>query len=233
MIGENNRELISEVYMSNTKKTSGNISIIGGSDGPTSVFLVGSKKKTLKQRVQKRLFALKKKWVSLGVKPNAHTMDEVIDYVKEKYGFVESAKDSHEYVSQHDSMKTSFMMQYAPELLGEYAVPPELKSRDAEGLREFQEQYEIRKRKALEVPEEKFPLDFHILEKTENGNNMHLYMESRFGYIGGGFSGSGKGGKSGFGKIYKDVYRYYGVTEDDIANETKRYKDLITTLAMR
>jgi len=34
-------------------------------------------------------------------------------------------------------------------------------------------------------------------------------------------------------KYRKDIYRYYGVTEEDIAGETKRYKELLTTLAMR
>lgn len=218
--------------MGKKEKTSGSVSMIGGSDGPTSVFLVGNKKKTIKQKVQKRLFELRKKWISLWVKPNAHTMDEVIDYIKEKYGFVESAKDTEEYLSQHSSMKASFIMQYEPELLGEYANPPELNRRDEEGIREFQRQFEIRQQRAGEISEEKFPLDFHILKKMENENDMHLYIESRFGYIGGGFSGPSDS-KSRFGKIYKDIYRYYGVTEEDIVNETKRYKELLTTLAMR
>lgn len=218
--------------MGKREKTSGSVSIIGGSDGPTSIFLAGSRKRTLKQRMHSRLFALRKKWISLWIKPDTHTMDEVIRYVKEKYGFAEIARDTEEYRSEYLGMKASFIMQYEPELLGEYADLPQLSSRDEEGVREFQKQFEIRQQKACEISEEKFPLDFHILKKSDNGNDMHLYIESRFGYIGGGFSGPAKS-KSRFEKIYKDIYRYYGVTEEDIAGETKRYKELLTTLAMR
>lgn len=219
--------------MGKIEKSSGSISIIGGSDGPTSVFLAGRKKKTLKQRVHKRLFQLRKKWYSLGIKPNARTMDEVIHYIEERYGFVEISRDAKGYLLQRDSLRTSFILQYKPELLGEYAAPPKLKSRDEEGIREFLKQSEIREQKAKEISEDKFSIDFHIFEKQENGNTMQICIESRFGYIGGEFSGSGKDGKSPFKKIYKDVYRYYGVTKEDIANGTKRYQELLTILAMR
>lgn len=121
-------------------------------------------------------------------------MEEVICYLKEEYGFSEIAKDTEEYVSQYDSLKTAFILQYEPELLEEYADRPKLTRQDEEGLREFQKQVEIREQKAREIPEEKFPLGFHILKKAENESEMHFYIESRFGYLGGGFSSSGKDG---------------------------------------
>ena len=34
-----------------------------------------------------------------------------------------------------------------------------------------------------------------------------------------------------FNKIYRDVYRYYGVTQEDIDSGSRRYKELINTLA--
>ena len=33
-----------------------------------------------------------------------------------------------------------------------------------------------------------------------------------------------------FGKIYRDVYRYYGVTQKDIETKSERYEDLVRTL---
>lgn len=219
--------------MGKIEKTAGSVSVIGGSDGPTSVFLVGKNKKTIKQRIQKRIFEMRKKLHSKRIKPGTHTMDEVICYTKEKYGFEEIAKDTREYLEQHDSLRTSFMMQYAPELLGEYANPPKLQKRDDEALKEFMKQFEIREQKAKEIPDDKFTIDFHILKKTEKESKMHLDLEARFGHIGGGFSGSDRRGTRQYSKIYKDVRRYYGVTEEDIVNKTKRYQELLTTLAMK
>lgn len=164
-------------------------------------------------------------------------MDEVIDYIKEKYGFEEVAKDSGEYQRQHDEMRASFIMQYEPQLLGEYATPPKLESHDEEALKEFFAQLELRQKMAREIPDEVFSVDFHILKKTENDITMHLELESRFDCISGGFSGPSKRGKKNgkheFDKMYKDIHLYYGVTEEDIVGETKRYKELLTTLAMR
>lgn len=219
--------------MGKIEKTAGSVSIIGGSDGPTAVFLAGKHKKTIKQRIKKRLFEMRKKWYASRIKPGGHTMDEVICYIKEKYGFEEISKESEEYKRQHDELRTSFIIQYQPELLGEYAKPPKLQSHDEKALREFMQQIELCRAKAREISTEQFAIDYHILKKIENDNNMHLDLETRFGYIGGGFSGLGKGRRGKFDKIYKDVRRYYGVTEDDISNQTKRYKELLTTLAMR
>lgn len=101
--------------------------IIGGSDGPTSVFILGGHQKlNIKQRVQKKIFQLRKKWYALWIKPGVHTMDEVAHYIKEKYHFTELSVDSEKYRFQYDELRTSFIIQYQPELLGEYAKLPEL-----------------------------------------------------------------------------------------------------------
>ena len=219
--------------MGKIEKTSGNISVIGGSDGLTSIFIAGGRKRTLRQRLQKRYFAIKKKWCALGIKPGTHTMEEVVSFIKEAYGFEEVPKDSGKYMREYDSLRSSFIMQYEPELLGEYAKPPKLQSRDEEGIKAFQKQLELREQKAKEIPTEQFAIDLYILEKTDGENQMDFILESRFGYIGGGFSGSGKGYKHRYHEIYQQVHRYYGVTEDDIANNTKRYQELVTVLAHR
>lgn len=51
----------------------------------------------------------------------------------------------------------------------------------------------------------------------------------KYGYIGGGVSGSQKALRK-FRKIYRDVYRYYGVTQKDIETKSERYEDLVRTL---
>lgn len=74
--------------------------IIGGSDGPTSVFVIGrNHKPSMKQRMQRAMFRFRKKWHALWIKPNPHTMGETANYIREKYDFVELPRDSKKYQS--------------------------------------------------------------------------------------------------------------------------------------
>ncbi len=223
--------------MGKIEKSSGAIGIIGGSDGPTSVFIAGKGKKTLKQKWKRWCFQRRKERMARKIKSGIHTMDEVVTYIKEKYGFEEVPKECEKFQRQYEEMRTSYITQWEPHLLGEYANPPVLKSHDKEGLEAFWAELELRQQKAKEIPVEEFDIDLHILQKRENRTTLHIHLESRFGHISGGFSGPGKWGKrSGkrkFDRVYKDIYLYYGVSEEDIAGKTKRYADLLRTLAMK
>ena len=75
-------------------------------------------------------------------------------------------------------------------------------------------------------------IDLHIYKKDEKDTHIDFALESKYGYIGGGASGS-KADIRKYEKMYRDVYRYYGVTKSDIEHRTKRYEDLIRTLARR
>ena len=88
----------------------------------------------------------------------------------------------------------------------------------------------LRQKKTEEVPEELFSLDYYCFERKTKGAHMEIQLESRFGYIGGGVSGKFI---SKYHKIYKDVYKYYGVSKEDIANNSKRYQNLLRQLAIR
>ncbi|MBQ8821777.1 MAG: hypothetical protein IJZ82_03985 [Lachnospiraceae bacterium] len=217
--------------MGKIEKSSGSISVIGGSDGPTSVFIAGRSKKTFKQRLQKQFFQLRKKWCALWIKPGAHTMEAVVAYAKNTYGFEELSKDDKEYIEQYEELRTSFIMMHRPKLLREYAAAPKLKSHDEAGIMEFQKQLELRRQKAKEISEDTFSIDFHVLKKKDKKGTMNLYLEGRFGSISGGWSSRGKRSGREFKRIYKDIYRYFGVTEEDIARKTERYQDLVRTLA--
>jgi len=206
-----------------------NVTVIGSNDGPTSVFIAGeSHKPNLKQQLQKKCFDLSKKWHALWIKPGTHTMEEVAEYIRKKYDFVEVSRESKKYQHLYQELRSSFILQYEPQLLGEYATLPELKSQNAEDVKVFLEQMRLRQEKAREVPEELFSLDYYYFEKQVKDLHMEIQLESQFDYIGGGTSGKRI---SKFHKIYKDVYKYYGVSEDDIKNDTKRYQNLVRTLA--
>ena len=220
--------------MGMTEKSAESIAIIGGSDGPTSVFLArGQEKKTWKQKVQKFLYEERKKRVIRGIKPGTHTMQEVVELLKERYGFTDVPQEEWEYIENYKNMRVSSIFQFAPELLGEYAALPELKSHDEEGLREFQAQWELRQQKAAEIPKEVFDIELYLLEKKDSEVRMSFEIEARFGHIGGGFNGRGNGKRRRFERLLRKVYTYYGVTQEDIDGNTKRYQTLVRMLTMR
>ena len=129
-------------------------------------------------------------------------------------------------------MRASFIMQYAPELLGEYATMPRLKSESKEDIEEHIKQFQVRQQRAMEVPISEFDIDFHKFQISHEdiNDNMYIIVEKRFAYIGGGVSGDKKVMRR-FHRIFKDVHRYYGVTAEDIKNKSKRYEQVIRALS--
>ncbi len=55
---------------------------------------------------------------------------------------------------------------------------------------------------------------------------MQIGVETVWQVIDGSFSGDKKTMK----KLFREIYLYYGVTAEDIKNETERYKSLLVTL---
>ena len=75
-----------------------------------------------------------------------------------------------------------------------------------------------------------FPLDFHIYEIRGPKNcMMQIGVETVWQVLDGSFSGDKKTMKE-LKKLLKKIYLYYGVTAEDIKNETERYKSLLAIL---
>ena len=205
---------------------------IGKTDGPTSYFILGGKesKPTLKQRFQKWRFAKRKAQAAKKLTANPHTLDEVCEYIKTKLGFVELEQESKVYQHEYREMRAGFLMQHAPELLGELKERPKLKGQSEEEIKEFMEAVERQKQAAFQVPKEDFDIGFRMFKKQLGDTEYHVQIEKRFGHIGGGASGSTNTVK-GFNKVLKKIYRYYGVSEKDIAEKSKRYEDYLRQLA--
>ena len=123
-------------------------------------------------------------------------------------------------------------MQYAPELLGEYADAPQMNGTDEASIKHFMEQNELRQQAAERIAKEEFDIELYIYKKDDNDTHIDFVLESKYGYIGGGATGS-KAAIRKYERMYRDVYQYYGVTKEDIEHRTKRYEDLIRTLARR
>ena len=215
--------------MGRTEKSAASIGIIGGADGPTAVCTAG-RKIPLKHRIRKVWYDFKRKRIAKRIKPEPHSMDEVMQYLQSRYGFTEVNKGSEEYIREYQEMRCSSILQYAPELLEEYATPPQLTSRDEEGIRKFQEELEKRQQFAAQILKETFDIEYSVFERKDKDGNMQICFEKRFGYIGANAGGTSKYMKA-FSRIYKDAYKYYGVTQEDIDRGSRRYKELISTLA--
>ena len=206
---------------------------IGKADGPTSVFILKKNTKlTLKQKFQKLKYNYKKARVERRLSAQGHTLDEVKDYIVNVHGFREADSNAEEVLQEYKEMRASFLIRYAPELLGEYAANPPLKSADEEEVRKFLEQGRQRIQKAMEIPVTEFDIDFHKFIKNlgDAEDEMHIIIEKKYGHIGGGVSGSKKLLKK-FDRIYKDIFRYYGVSKEDIENKSERYKDVVRALS--
>lgn len=216
----------------NDNTTKNNTKTIAKPDGPTAYFLLGGKnqKPTFKQRFQKWRFSKKKAWAAKQVKANPHTLDELCEYIKTKLGFEELEPTSKVYQHEYREMRAGFLMQYAPNLLGEQSERPQLKGESEEEIREFMDAVEARKQAAMQVPKEAFDIEFRMFKKRMGDSEYHVLIEKRYEYIGGGASGSTKAVKQ-FKKVFGAVYRYYGVSEEDIRTKSKRYEDYLRQLA--
>ena len=206
--------------------------VIGSPDGPTAYFVIGGKnqKPTLKQRFQKWRFEKKKAWAAKRIKANPHTLDEVCEYIKTKLGFEELEATSKVYQHEYHELRAGFLIQHAPELLGELKERPRLAGQSEEEIRAFMDAAEAQKQAAFQVPKEDFDIELRMFKKYLGDSEQHVLIEKRYGYVGGGASGSTKVVKQ-FDKVFKDVHLYYGVTQEDIDSKSKRYEDLLRTMA--
>ena len=90
------------------QKSAGAVSIIGGADGSTSVFIASKPQKlTLKQKFQKKRYALRRKRAERQICSGSHSIAEVCRYVQERYGYTERDKETHSYQQEYESMRYS------------------------------------------------------------------------------------------------------------------------------
>lgn len=212
------------------------ISIIGGADGPTSVFIAGendkNRKFSFKQKLHKIQYAIRKKAAAKSIKAGTHTMEEVADYILNELGYVKINIADRRYQEEYKQMRAAFIIQYRPDLLGELAELPKLINHDEESIKVFLKKAEQRQKAAETVLKSDFDIDMQMFEKSEKGFNSEITIEKTYGYIGGGASGSKQYMKK-YNADYLKVYRYYGVSQEDIDKHTKRYETLVNTLAIR
>ena len=105
------------------EKNTSAVSVIGGADGPTSVFLLKRNPKlTLRQKLQRFKYNIKRAYVEKTLKAGGHTLDEVMAYIVNVHGFEEL--DKEEIKEEYNEMRASFLIQHAPELI-RWINPPD------------------------------------------------------------------------------------------------------------
>ena len=184
----------------------------------------------LTTRIQNYFRIIKRNRIKKQITANPHTLEEVVEWLKREHGAVEVSQQSHNYMEQKQFLKASLIMRHRPDLLGELInlEPPE--GEDVEALKAFCEKIQERRNRAAEIADDIFPIDFHIYEiKWSENDRMRIGVETVWQVLDGSFSGDKKTRKQ-LEKLFKRLYLYYGVTAEDIKNETERYKSLLGVL---
>ena len=202
------------------KKTADNIRIIGKSDGPTSVFIAGKdKKKTLRQKIEKSMYDFRRKRVIKFLRADSHSVDEVADYVVRELGYTEVSSSDETYQTEYSNMRASFLFQRPQQW-------------DEKSVMEFMKQIEQRTEAARAVPKTEFDIDFHLYRKTGWDFEMSISIEKTYESFSGSASGSTRVMRR-YGADFRKVYRYYGVSQEDIRQHTKRFEEVVRQLTVR
>ncbi len=181
-----------------------NISIIGWADGPTSIFIAGrTGKRPFKVRVKNWIYRQRRKSIARRIRPNPHSLKQVTAFIKKEYSAAEMSMDSWQYRDNRASLR--------------------------EGLMMFR-QIEQRSEAVSRIPEQQFPMDFHIYEIYIEGGRMEIEIDYRWDVLGISYSGNRKAMRK-LKAMGRRIQLYYGVTKEDIQEESKRYSSLLTALA--
>ena len=212
-------------------KSKSGVSIIGGAGGPTSIFIAGrTQKEPLKVRMRKIIYRLRRKMVEKKVVVGEHTLDELVQYAKNSYNLIEINSSERKYIEQQKNLKESLILQHKPEILGEMKDIPKSDISNENSIKEYLCKIEARSEMIDEIPDNVIPMNFHLYEIRIGNDFLEMDIDYIWNIFEISYSGTKKVMKQ-FKKISKDLYIFYGVSEDDIKNKTERYLALVTALS--
>ena len=172
----------------------------------------------------------KKARAEASVAAGTHTLDEVIQYLEEKYHAVKISEEKISYREQYHCLRESLILRWCPKLLGDAAKIDELDRTDKASLERFLKQTELRSEAAKAVTEEQFPMDFCLYKVAiPEAGRIEVMIEKKWGVLTCSYTGKAK---KRLIEICRDVYLYYGVSKEDIQNKTERYQSLVMVLIM-
>ena len=151
-------------------------------------------------------------------------------YARNRYNLMEIDATERKYIEQRKNLKESLILQHKPEILGEMKDIEKPDISNEESVREYFRKIEDRSKRIAEMPDHVIPMNFHLYEIRIGKDSLEIAIEYNWNILGISYSGKRKVMKQ-FKKISKDLYRYYGVSEDDIKRKTERYSSLIMALS--
>lgn len=213
------------------EKSKSGVSIIGGADGPTSIFIAGrTQKRPLKVKMQNAIYKHKRKRAEKKVVAGAHTLNELVQYAMNKYDLIEINVAERKYIEQRINLKENLILQHKPEVLGEMKDIPKPDISNEESVRQYLDKIKARSEIIAEMPDDIIPMNFHLYEIRIGDDVLEMEIDYIWNIFGISYSGNRKAIKQ-FEKISKDLYLYYGVSEDDIKKRTERYSSLVAALS--
>lgn len=159
------------------------VSVIGGADGPTSIFVAGTgEKRALKARIRDSIYRYKRKRAEKRIVAAPHSLAETVQYAKDKYGLTEAAATDSDYIEQMRCLKENLVLRQKPELLGSLGELPEPDLTDETAVQAFLDLLEARSRKIAQLPDDAVPMDFHLY-KIKMGDGLLQWGSTTFGRI--------------------------------------------------
>lgn len=224
-------------------KKAQSVSIISGADGPTSIFLAGREDKKGIRRIrnsyQKWKYRKKRKKAEKQIIPSFHSLEETRTFIRHRYQGIEANVSYPCYEEDKRRMKYSIIQREQPELIGadKPLIPPdqiELQNQDI--LYQWLQEVETWTKQCVErlerLPENVCSIQYHLyLIDCGDDGQIKIEMEDNRGIMCISASSSGSGNMKKMQKVIKDIYLYYGVTQEDIDKHTERYQILVTELS--
>lgn len=206
-------------------------SVIGGADGSTSIFIAGrTQKKPIKVKIRNIIYRFRRKIVERKIVAGKHTLDELVQYARNSYDLIEINSSEIKYIEQQKNLKESLILQHKPEALGEMKEIPKPDISNEKSVREYFCKIEARSKMIAEMPYNVIPMNFHLYEIRIGDASLEMDIDYIWNIFGISYSGNKKVMKR-LKKISRDLYIYYGVSEDDIKKKTERYLSLVTELS--
>ena len=227
------------------EKSSSAISIIGGADGPTSVWIAGKTKeknllRRLRNNIRKGRYRKKRDRALADLEKNmelldkqVHSLEELRAYIEAEYGAVALQQTDREYQMHLQNCRAALVQKHRPDLLGEplEKLCPE-NFEDMAAVENYMKKVEEYHRKACQIPEESFPMDYHYYNiMVGDGGRVHVELEFLHNVFLCGCSAE-KDKQKMAEAVMQDIYRYYGMTREDLENKTERFHSYLAVMTI-